>query len=144
MAVITPVMSVQAAEADQQLRTVVVKDTKEKDPLNLNENNGYQATKTRIGKTAQDPHDIPQGVTVLTRELLNDQQASSLKDALRNVSGLTFNAAEGGRAGDNIMLRGFTTYGDTYLDGVRDSASCRTRDGRSACCFFLLDRKHGA
>lgn len=122
MAVVTPVMPVQAAEADQQLKTVVVKDAAEKDPLNLNENNGYQGTKTRIGKVAQDPHDIPQGVTVLTRELLNDQQASSLKDALRNVSGLTFNAAEGGRAGDNINLRGFYSFGDLYLDGIRDTA----------------------
>ena len=122
MAVVTPMMSVQAAEADQKLKTVVVKDAAEKDPLNLNENNGYQGTKTRIGKVAQDPHDIPQGVTVLTRELLNDQQASSLKDALRNVSGLTFNAAEGGRAGDNINLRGFYSFGDLYLDGIRDTA----------------------
>ncbi len=122
MAVVTPVMSVQAAEADQQLKTVVVKDAQEKDSLNLNENNGYQATATRIGKSLQDPHDIPQGVTIVTRQLMDDQQAGSFKEALRNVSGLTFNAAEGGRAGDNIMLRGFTTYGDTYLDGVRDSA----------------------
>ncbi len=122
MAVVTPVMPVQAAEADQQLKTVVVKDAAEKDPLNLNENNGYQATKTRIGKSLQDPHDVPQGVTIVTRDLMDDQKVSSFKEALRNVSGLTFNAAEGGRAGDNIMLRGFTTYGDTYLDGVRDSA----------------------
>lgn len=122
MAVVTPVMPVQAAEADQQLKTVVVKDATEKDPLNLNENNGYQATTTRIGKTLQDPHDIPQGITVVTRELMDDQQVSSLKEALRNVSGLTFNATEGGRAGDNFNLRGFYTFGDTYLDGVRDTA----------------------
>lgn len=119
MALIHPVI---AAEEVTKLDRVEVRDLQESDALNLNENNGYQATSTRLGKSLQDPHDIPQGVTVVTRELMNDQQVSSFKEALRNVSGLTFNAAEGGRAGDNIMLRGFTTYGDTYLDGVRDSA----------------------
>lgn len=83
---------------------------------------GYQATKTRVGKVLQDPHDIPQAVTTVTDSLIKDQQISSLKEALSNVAGLTFNAAEGGRAGDNMMLRGFYTFGDIYLDGVRDTA----------------------
>jgi catecholate siderophore receptor len=83
---------------------------------------GYQATKTRVGKTLQDPHDIPQAITTVTNQLMHDQQIGSLREALRNVSGLTFNAAEGGRAGDNFNLRGFYTFGDIYLDGVRDTA----------------------
>src|SRR5688572_26093832 len=56
---------------------------------------GYQATKTRVGKTLQDPHDVPQAVTTVTNQLMQDQQVGSLREALRNVSGLTFNAAEG-------------------------------------------------
>ncbi len=83
---------------------------------------GYQATRTRVGKVLQDPHDIPQAVTTVTHSLIKDQQLASLKEALSNVAGLTFNAAEGGRAGDNMMLRGFYTFGDIYLDGVRDTA----------------------
>ncbi|MDP2247898.1 MAG: TonB-dependent receptor, partial [Nitrosomonadales bacterium] len=83
---------------------------------------GYRASTTRVGKTLQDPHDIPQAVTTVTHQLMHDQQIGSLKEALRNVSGLTFNAAEGGRAGDNMMLRGFYTFGDIYLDGIRDTA----------------------
>jgi catecholate siderophore receptor len=83
---------------------------------------GYQATKTRVGKTLVDPHDIPQAVTTVTNQLMQDQQVGSLREALRNVSGLTFNAAEGGRSGDNFMLRGFYTFGDIYLDGIRDTA----------------------
>ena len=35
---------------------------------------------------------------------------------------LSFNAGEGGRIGDNINLRGFSAYGDIYLDGMRDVA----------------------
>ncbi len=85
-------------------------------------NKGYQATKTRVGKTYQDPQDVPQAVTTLTRELLHDQQVGSLREALRNVVGLSVNAAEGGRAGDNFNLRGFYTFGDLYLDNMRDTA----------------------
>ncbi|OHE59148.1 MAG: TonB-dependent receptor [Thiobacillus sp. GWE1_62_9] len=100
------------------LPTVKVEDTA--DPMEVN--NGYQGTQTRVGKIQQDPHDIPQAITTVTRELMEDQQVGSLREALRNVSGLTFNAAEGGRAGDNMMLRGFYTFGDVYLDGIRDTA----------------------
>lgn len=82
----------------------------------------YLATKTRVGKVAQDPQDLPQAVTIVTRSLLEEQDANTLREALRNVAGLTFNAAEGGRSGDNMMLRGFYTFGDIYLDGVRDTA----------------------
>ena len=82
----------------------------------------YVTTKTRVGKVEQDPHEIPQAVTTVTSTLLQEQQASSLQEAMRNVSGISFNAAEGGRAGDNMNLRGFYTFGDMYLDGIRDTA----------------------
>ncbi len=82
----------------------------------------YSATKTRVGKVEQDPHDIPQAITTVTSKLLQEQQVGSLQEAMRNVSGISFNAAEGGRAGDNMNLRGFYTFGDMYLDGIRDTA----------------------
>lgn len=105
-----------ATKAPQELEEVKVKAKAETD------NAGYQATKTRVGKVLQDPQDIPQAITTVTNDLMHDQQVSSLRDALRNVSGLTFNAAEGGRGGDNFNLRGFYTFGDIYLDGIRDTA----------------------
>lgn len=83
---------------------------------------GYRASTTRVGKVLQDPHDIPQAVTTVTNKLMEEQQVGSLKEAMRNVSGVTFNAAEGGRSGDNMNLRGFYTFGDVYLDGIRDTA----------------------
>lgn len=83
---------------------------------------GVRATTTRVGKTLQDPHDIPQAITTVTGALMEQQHVGSLKEALRNVSGLSFNAAEGGRSGDNMNLRGFYTFGDLYLDDIRDTA----------------------
>jgi catecholate siderophore receptor len=50
----------QPAEApanDQALATVNVTSTKQNEVVD-----GYQATKTRVGKLLQDPHDIPQAM----------------------------------------------------------------------------------
>ena len=105
-----------AADEAIELEEVSVKSKK------VVQKDGYQATKTRVGKTLQDPHDIPQAITTVTNQLMHDQQVSSLREALRNVAGLTFNAAEGGRGGDNFNLRGFYTFGDIYLDNMRDTA----------------------
>ncbi len=82
----------------------------------------YQPGVTKTAKTGQLAHDVPQAITVVTKELLHDKSEFTLKEALSNVSGLTFNAAEGGRIGDNMNLRGFYTFGDLYLDGIRDVA----------------------
>ena len=83
---------------------------------------GLRASTTRVGKVLQDPHDVPQSLTTVTNKLMEEQQVGSLREALRNVSGLSFNASEGGRSGDNMNLRGFYTFGDIYLDGIRDTA----------------------
>jgi catecholate siderophore receptor len=104
-----------AAADEQVMPAVTVK-------ANLEQQDGVRATKTRVGKVVQDPHDVPQAITTVTRALIEEQEANSLREALRNVSGLSFNAAEGGRSGDNMMLRGFYTFGDMYLDGIRDTA----------------------
>ncbi len=103
------------ADDDKTLKAVTVTATQEQP-------DGYRATKTRVGKVVQDPHDVPQAITTVTRALIEEQEANSLREALRNVSGLSFNAAEGGRSGDNMNLRGFYTFGDMYLDGIRDTA----------------------
>jgi catecholate siderophore receptor len=65
--------------------------------------------------------DIPQSISVVTEELIESQRAFNLRDALRNVSGLTIAAGEGGRTGDSITLRGFAANSDIYLDGVKDN-----------------------
>jgi catecholate siderophore receptor len=83
---------------------------------------GYQARTSTIGKLPQALRDIPQSVTVVTGQLIQDRNADTLKEALRNVAGLTFNAGEGGRIGDNVTLRGYSLVGDLYLDGMRDIA----------------------
>lgn len=66
--------------------------------------------------------DIPQTINVLKSDLLAQQGATTLRDALRNVTGITFQAGEGGTpAGDQMTIRGFSARTDMFVDGVRDT-----------------------
>jgi catecholate siderophore receptor len=62
--------------------------------------------------------DVPQTITVVTRERLDDQASRSIADVLRYVPGTTVGQGEGNR--DQITLRGQNTTADFFLDGVRD------------------------
>ena len=65
--------------------------------------------------------DTPQTVTIVPAELMQAQGATTLRDALRNVPGISMQAGEGGYpAGDNLTLRGFSARTDLFVDGVRD------------------------
>ena len=64
--------------------------------------------------------DVPQSVTVVPRQLIEDQADISLRDALRNVPGISIAAGEAGAQGDNLTIRGFSARNDLYLDGMRD------------------------
>jgi catecholate siderophore receptor len=81
-----------------------------------------RATETSIGKGKQALRDIPQSITVVTEKLIDDRNLDTVKDALRQTAGVTFQAAEGGE--EDIRLRGFSlaTTGDIFLDGMRDPA----------------------
>jgi catecholate siderophore receptor len=67
--------------------------------------------------------DTPQSVTVVTRQVMEDQGATTLRDGLRNVAGISLAAGEGGAQGDNLTIRGFTARNDIFLDGMRDFGS---------------------
>ena len=67
---------------------------------------------------------IPQSITIVPRQILEEQAATTLRDAMRNVTGIGIAAGEGGGAqGDNFTLRGFSARNDMYLDGVRDQGT---------------------
>ncbi len=55
-------------------------------------------------------------------ELIHAQGATTLRDVLRNVTGISIQAGEGGGGlpGDNLAIRGFTARNDIFVDGVRD------------------------
>src|SRR5690606_593915 len=60
----------------------------------------YKATDAVTATKTDTPiRDVPQSISVVKEELIEAQNAFNLRDALKNVSGLTIAAAEGGRTG---------------------------------------------
>jgi catecholate siderophore receptor len=68
--------------------------------------------------------DIPQTITIIPASVIKEQGATTLREVLRNVSGISIQAGEGGvPAGDNLSVRGFSARTDLFVDGVRDFGS---------------------
>lgn len=84
---------------------------------------GNAEGKVSSPKYTQDPVDIPQTITVISSETMDKQGVVTLRDALRNVPGISLNAGEGGNSpGDKFNIRGFTAENDVFIDGVRDAS----------------------
>ncbi|MFQ3452359.1 TonB-dependent receptor [Bradyrhizobium sp. UFLA01-814] len=74
------------------------------------------------GKYPEPILNTPKSVTVLTKDVLEDKNATSLKSAILSTAGVTLGTGEGGNAfGDRFFIRGFDARNDIFIDGVRDS-----------------------
>lgn len=72
--------------------------------------------------------DTPKTLTVITKEVLQQTNATTLQDALRTTPGITFGMGEGGTpAGDIPIIRGFKSEANFFIDGLRDPSS-QSRD----------------
>lgn len=85
------------------------------------EGQGFKTDTTNINRTEMPLRDIPQFINTVPEPLIRQQAITSLQEALRNVPGVTFTAAEGGVSASQVFwLRGFPAGGDLFLDSVRD------------------------
>jgi len=83
------------------------------------ESEGYLADRSRTAMKTDTPLiDVPQSVSVVTRDLIQDQSMQSLADVARYVPGAGMAQGEGNR--DTIILRGNSSTSDFFVDGVRD------------------------
>ncbi|PYQ02096.1 MAG: hypothetical protein DMF82_17035 [Acidobacteria bacterium] len=80
---------------------------------------GYQvADISSATRTLTPLRDVPQAVTVATRELMRDQLMTGMGDVLRYVPGVAVHQGENNR--DQAIIRGNSSSADFFLDGVRD------------------------
>ncbi len=78
---------------------------------------GVRSTSTAT-KTETDVKDIPQALTTVTSQQIEDQQLRSIGDLIKYVPGASYGGGEGNR--DQIVLRGNSSTADFFVDGVRD------------------------
>jgi len=83
------------------------------------ESDGYRVERSRTATKTDTPLiNVPQSVSVVARDLIQDQSMQSLADVARYVPGAGMAQGEGNR--DTIILRGNASTSDFFLDGVRD------------------------
>lgn len=75
------------------------------------------------GKFPEPMLNTPKTITVLSKEVLADKNATTLKEIGRSTAGVTLGSGEGGNAfGDRFFIRGFDARNDVFIDGIRDPA----------------------
>lgn len=75
------------------------------------------------GKFPEPLLNTPKTITVLSKEILEDKNATTLKEIGRSTAGVTLGSGEGGNAfGDRFFIRGFDARNDVFIDGIRDPA----------------------
>lgn len=87
---------------------------------------GYKVDTTAGVKFVKPLVDTTQSVQIIPSDLIRDQAATTLTEALRNSAGVgTFYVGENGNTatGDSIYMRGFDSSSSIFVDGVRDLGS---------------------
>jgi len=69
-------------------------------------------------KTLTMLRDIPQSISVVTKEQIRDQSMSSLSEVVAYIPGITSHQGENNR--DQLVIRGNSTSADFFVNGVRD------------------------
>jgi catecholate siderophore receptor len=90
-------------------------------PATVSEDVVVRGTAERIRsatKTDTPLRDLPQSVSVVSRETMRDLNMTSMADVVRYVPGIGFAQGEGNR--DTPVFRGNSSTSDFYVDGVRD------------------------
>ncbi|MCF9033440.1 TonB-dependent receptor [Acinetobacter nectaris] len=107
--------------------TAIAQDTAQLPTITVQSNNNTSSLK--VDKSSNDKYiapllDTPKSVDIISSQLINDTQVTTLSDALRTVPGVTLGAGEGGNPnGDRPFIRGYNSESSIYVDGLRNATS---------------------
>ncbi len=99
------------AATGTNLSEVSVRGGQTKSRYSASQSSGATKTQTLL-------RDVPQSVTVITSELIKDQNMQSIADVVRYVPGIGMAQGEGNR--DTPIFRGSSSTADFFVDGFRD------------------------
>lgn len=112
----TPTPSASASEPDAgALPSVSVRAARVRNAST--EDSGYVARSATVGKETRSLRELPNSITVITRQELDDRNVHTIEDALKNVTGVTIQRFDAAGNYSQFMARGFAA--DVYqLDGL--------------------------
>ena len=80
---------------------------------------GYYTNSTSVATKTNTPLiNIPQSLTVITKDFIRDQSFQNLTDVTRYVPGVAVHQGEGNR--DELVIRGVDTSANFFVNGFRD------------------------
>jgi iron complex outermembrane receptor protein len=102
----------ETAESDEDAIQVVVTGEQEE---------GYIVDNATTATRTDTPlRDIPQSITVVPRQVIEDQGVTQISDALRNVSGISSQESSLSPSGDAAIIRGFESFDYFFTNGIRN------------------------
>lgn len=114
VAITAAISTIASAQDVQELSVTQAKTVAEK---------SYKVEESSSHKISKPLLDTAKTITVVNQSVMKDRNVDSLRDALRNVSGISMAAGEGGApTGDSMSIRGFSATSDIFVDGIRDIA----------------------
>lgn len=125
---LTQVGAVLAAEAERDpeqplvLDTSVISTTAVDSPTG--QQSGYVAKRSLSGtKTDATLSEIPQSISVITRDQMDAQQVQSVSEALRYTAGVQANTTAASQRFDTISIRGFDVTTGMLRDGLKGNTA---------------------
>jgi len=104
---------------DRKLDDIVLQVMGVHGAVTVNENSSYLLEPNSSATRTPTPLlDVPQSISIITREQLDNQMMSSIGDVVRYIPGIT--AIQGENNRDQIVIRGNSTSADFFVNGVRD------------------------
>jgi catecholate siderophore receptor len=111
--------SLRVPASGPDIEDVVLQVTAVREAITVTAPNGYTIpSSSSATKTITPLRDVPQAVTVVTRQLMQDQLMTSIGDVVRYIPGISLHQGENNR--DQIIVRGNSSSADFFVDGVRD------------------------
>lgn len=105
--------------------------------------NSYAGSQVSVGsKTQTSIREIPQSVSVVTRQRLDDQNITTLQDAMKNTTGMTVERFDGAGNFNTINARGYQA--DTILlDGVPTNSNGNQATGLDTAIYDRIEVLRG-
>jgi iron complex outermembrane receptor protein len=110
---VTPKKATAQQKPDEEIEVIATGEATAEDGYNVPDASTATRTDTPL-------KDIPQSIQVVPQQVIEDQQANRLEDALRNISGVGTGDAFGGTT-ERFVIRGFA-QDTTLVNGFRQGA----------------------
>ncbi|MDE1186791.1 MAG: ferric-rhodotorulic acid/ferric-coprogen receptor FhuE [Pantoea sp.] len=131
-------MTAQAADSSSNTQQDLVVDATTSGDNTAQDKQDYQVKTTRAGtKLLLTPRDVPQSVSVVTQQRMQDQQLQTINDVLNNTTGITSSQDDSERA--YYYSRGFQLTNFTF-DGIPTSMGDSWNYGDTASDTAIYDR----